>query len=56
MKEFDKFEEKNNECDCDHCRIARAKGWKAALEWALTQEADLNSTEIAYHIQKELEE
>ncbi|KKM80086.1 hypothetical protein LCGC14_1343450 [marine sediment metagenome] len=31
------------------------KGWRASLQWVLTQETDLQSTEIAHHIQQELE-
>ena len=34
----------------------RKQGWKAALEWALTQDIDLNATELAYAIEKELGE
>lgn len=29
-------------------------GWKTALEWALTQDTDLNATELADAIGKEL--
>ncbi len=29
-------------------------GWKAALEWALTQETDLQQTELGAAIRKEL--
>ena len=31
-------------------------GWKAALEWVLTQGTDLQSTELAYHVREELKD
>ena len=36
-----------NEIDC-------GMGWNAALKWALTQETDLQATELADAIRKEL--
>lgn len=57
MKEFDKWwreaskDERRYMPDDDY--VAK-DGWKAALEWALTQETDLQQTELGAAIRKEL--
>ena len=57
MKAFEdwaRFPHDKGEWDLGYARGAE-DGWRAALKWALTQETDIQSTEIAYHIKNELE-
>ena len=64
MEEFDKWNMKQPEelpslKERGHSSLLdaiRKQGWKAALKWALTQDTDLNATELAYAIEKELGE
>jgi hypothetical protein len=50
------FDKSQNHWDAHVELSIFAEGWKQALEWALTQDTDLNSTELAYAINKELNE
>lgn len=48
------FDKSQNHWDAHVELSIFAEGWKQALEWALTKDTDLNATELADAIEKEL--
>lgn len=61
MKAFEKWDKRvkittwsGNTAERQERKWYREQTWKAALKWALTQDTDLNATELAYAIDKEL--
>jgi hypothetical protein len=57
MKEFEKWCDEIEFLCVDYSkRDSMRRAWRAALKWSLTQETDLQATEIAWAIEKELED